>query len=100
MTVPNGKKRFLSYDEVMDDSSDMKSNITLEIAVTRSLDKYFENLHGYAPMPLYAMVIGTVEKPLLAYAMKLAGGNKCEAARLLGINRNTLHAKLKQHGLI
>ena len=94
------RRRFLSYDEVMDDASQAKGAISLESAVTRSLEKYFENLDGYDPLPLYAMVISTVEKPLLVYVMKLARGNKCEAARLLGINRNTLHTKLKQHNLI
>ena len=95
-----GRRRFLSYDEVMDDSSETGSGVSLESAVSRSLEKYFENLRGYEPLPLYTMVISTVEKPLLIYAMKLARGNKCEAARLLGINRNTLHTKLKQHNLI
>ncbi|MFX6023577.1 helix-turn-helix domain-containing protein, partial [Acinetobacter baumannii] len=28
-----------------------------------------------------------------------AGGNRAEAARILGINRQLLYAKLKEHGI-
>lgn len=73
---------------------------SLEAAVLRNLDRYFENLQGSQPHPLHPMVIAAVEKPLLMYAMKYTGHNKCEAAKLLGINRNTLHKKLKMYDLM
>lgn len=72
----------------------------LEAAVVRSLQRYFANLQGSQPMELYPMVIGAVEKPLLEFVMKYCGHNKCAAAQLLGINRNTLHKKLRVHKLI
>lgn len=76
------------------------SDDSLEAAVLRNLDRYFENLQGTQPHPLHPMVIAAVEKPLLIYAMKYTGHNKCEAAKLLGINRNTLHKKLKMYDLM
>ncbi len=76
------------------------SDDSLEAAVLRNLDRYFENLQGSQPHPLHPMVIAAVEKPLLMYAMKYTGHNKCEAAKLLGINRNTLHKKLKIYDLM
>lgn len=48
---------------------------------------------------LHRMVIGEVEKPLLAEVMTWAGGNQRRAAELLGINRATLRKKLIQYGL-
>ena len=45
------------------------------------------------------MVIAEVEKPLLEAVMKRAGGNQLRAARMLGINRNTLRKKLSLYGL-
>lgn len=72
----------------------------LEAAVVRSLQRYFANLQGSQPLELYPMVIGAVEKPLLEFVMKYCGHNKCAAAQLLGINRNTLHKKLRMHKLI
>ena len=49
---------------------------------------------------LYDYFLGGLERPLLKYALDLTGGNQLKAAALLGINRNTLRKKLKQHGLL
>ena len=74
----------------------IKNGESLRDAVIRNLDEYFEMLNGAQPHhELYPMVIQAVEKPLLEIAMKRCGNNKCAAAHLLGINRNTLHRKLQ-----
>ncbi len=73
---------------------------TIEAAVVRSLQRYFANLQGSQPMEVYPMVMAAVEKPMLEYVMKYCGHNKCAAAQLLGINRNTLHKKLQMYKLI
>ena len=39
---------------------------------------------------LYRSVMTRIELPLLRQALELSGGNQLRAARLLGINRNTL----------
>ena len=49
---------------------------------------------------LYDMVISQVEKPLLEVVMECADNNQSRAAQMLGINRNTLRKKLRDHGLI
>jgi two-component system response regulator HydG len=41
-----------------------------------------------------------VEKATILRTLEAAGGNKSEAARRLGITRKTLHAKLKQYGVM
>ncbi|MFH1124949.1 MAG: helix-turn-helix domain-containing protein, partial [Pseudomonadota bacterium] len=41
-----------------------------------------------------------VEKATILNALDLAGGNKSEAARRLGITRKTLHSKLKKYGVM
>jgi Fis family transcriptional regulator len=38
-----------------------------------------------------------VEKPLISYIMGISKGNQSKAAEILGLNRNTLRKKLKQH---
>jgi Fis family transcriptional regulator len=45
------------------------------------------------------MVVSAVEKPLLAYILDRAEGNQTRAADMLGINRNTLRKKMREHGL-
>jgi DNA-binding NtrC family response regulator len=45
---------------------------------------------------LHEVVTKLVEKPLLKCVMRQTGGNQVRAAKLLGINRNTLRRKLKE----
>ena len=49
---------------------------------------------------LYRTVMGRVEMPLLRLALELSAGNQLKAARLLGINRNTLRKRLRLMGLL
>ena len=45
------------------------------------------------------MVIGHVERALIASIMERAGQNQTQAADMLGLNRNTLRAKLAKYKL-
>jgi two-component system nitrogen regulation response regulator GlnG len=49
---------------------------------------------------LYRSVMARVELPLLRHVLELSGGNQLKAARLLGINRNTLRKRLRILGLL
>ncbi|MEQ1592817.1 MAG: helix-turn-helix domain-containing protein [Thiobacillaceae bacterium] len=65
----------------------------------RALNRYFKDLDGEEPTEIYSMVLSAVEKPLLIYILDRADGNQTRAADILGINRNTLRKKLREHGL-
>ena len=52
------------------------------------------------PARVYRAVMARIERPLLRHALDLSGGNQLRAARLLGINRNTLRKRLRQLGLL
>ena len=75
----------------------MKKNLPDNIDTL--LDQYFNDLEGDEPTAIYEMVINTVEKPLLLYIMNKTEGNQSKAAKMLGLNRNTLRKKLKQYNL-
>ena len=83
----------------------MRKNIRLngsnEIgrSVERSLDEYFRKLDGEAASGVYDMVIAHVERALLRSVMARANGNQTQAAEMLGVNRNTLRAKLTKYDL-
>jgi Fis family transcriptional regulator len=68
-------------------------------SVEKSLDEYFRRLDGEPARNVYAMVVGHVERALLAAMMERAGGNQTLAADMLGMNRSTLRAKLAKHKL-
>jgi DNA-binding protein Fis len=42
-------------------------------------------------------VLSEVEKSLIALVLKETGNNQLKAAKTLGINRNTLRAKIKKY---
>jgi Fis family transcriptional regulator len=78
----------------------MSKKSPLEQCVIDSLAAYFDDLNGTEPHGIHAMVMQTVEKPLLQTVMRRTQDNQSLAADWLGINRNTLRKKLKDHKLI
>ena len=66
-------------------------------AVGNSLNEDMEKLDGDPADNLSELVIGSVEKSLIADVLNRARGNQSEAASMLGINRNTLRAKLDKY---
>ena len=53
----------------------------------------------YENLPLEEAV-GSFEKNLIARALKQSGGNKNQAAKLLGVKTSTLYYKLEKYGLL
>ena len=48
---------------------------------------------------LYKSILEVIEKPILERALERADGNQLKAAKILGINRNTIRAKIKKLGI-
>jgi Fis family transcriptional regulator len=69
-------------------------------SIEKSLDEYFRRLDGEPAHGVYDMVIGHVERALLEAILERADGNQTHAAEMLGMNRNTLRAKLAKYKLI
>lgn len=69
-------------------------------SVEKSLDEYFRRLDGEPPHGIYDMVVAHVERALLASILDRSHGNQTHAAEMLGLNRNTLRAKLAKYKLI
>jgi len=67
----------------------------LQDKIETLLDNYFKDLDGEKPNDVYNMVLHSVEKPLLIYIMNYAQGNQTKAAKILGLNRNTLRKKTR-----
>lgn len=62
----------------------------------RELDDFFIESNE---SQLYKFILATVEKPLIENVLIRTKGNKSKAAQILGINRNTLHSKIKKLGV-
>jgi DNA-binding protein Fis len=70
-------------------------SLSLEQAVKEFEDFFFRSNRG----KLYKFVLQAIEKPLIENVLGRTDGNQCKAAHVLGINRNTLHAKIKKLGI-
>ena len=63
--------------------------------VHEALELYFQQHGGALPPPgLYKRIIMEIERPLIFLTLKAVSGNQQMAAKILGINRNTLRKKI------
>ena len=66
-------------------------------AVERHLRDYFDAHLDSLPSPgLYNRILREVERPLIELSLAATRGNQIRAAKLLGINRNTLRKKIRE----
>jgi transcriptional regulator of acetoin/glycerol metabolism len=81
--------------ELADTVSGLVSQVTGSVIERRHLPKHVQQ----APPRRHMNLIETAERGAIIRALDAAGGNKSEAAALLGIGRNTLYRKLRHLGL-
>ncbi len=75
------------------------TDASLEEIIEKKMQECVRGLRGHASANLHSLMVGLVEKPLLRAVMRETKSNQVRAAQLLGINRNTLRKKLKEHGI-
>ena len=64
------------------------------------LAEYFANHEGeLPPAGLYDRVLRELEVPLIELTLEATRGNQIRAAEVLGLNRNTLRKKIREHEL-
>jgi two-component system nitrogen regulation response regulator GlnG len=72
----------------------------LESAAEIHIARYFASFpDGLPPEGVHARLMAEVERPLIRACLAATGGNQLRAARLLGINRNTLRKRLSDLGI-
>ena len=77
----------------MEDSAKNKTHLE---ELFEELDSVFIN----APKgELYKIFVESIEKPLIEKALERTFGNQLKAAKILGINRNTLRTKINKLGI-
>lgn len=58
-----------------------------------NIENYFSNVNRGQ---IYGKAIEDIDRRLIEKALEYSFGNQLKAARMLGINRNTLHTKIKK----
>ena len=75
-----------------------EADASLTDLIGRRIHEMLES-NATEPHDLYQKLIGELERPLIEMTLKRARGNQVQAARILGLNRNTLRKKLVEHGI-
>lgn len=70
--------------------------LSIEDIIERKLNQFLLRLGRYEALGLHSAIVERVERPLIRLVMEKTGNNQMKAARLLGLNRNTLRAKLQK----
>ena len=86
-----------TYGRRAEDLKIHKDDRGLSAAVKHHLQIYFSAHDGSLPAEgLYDRVLREVERPLIELSLAATRGNQVRAARLLGVNRNTLRKKIQK----
>src|SRR5690349_17565635 len=67
---------------------------SIEDVVELKISRFFDQIGTFYPDDVYDLIMSKVEKPLLVQILRRVGGNQVQAAKILGINRNTLRKKI------
>jgi two-component system nitrogen regulation response regulator GlnG len=86
-------KKIISDMLLKDDSGD--DLYSLQERVVELGEAIFRQKRG----TVYKTVLEIIEKPLIEQALARTEGNQFKAARILGINRNTIRTKIKKLGI-
>src|SRR6058998_1126494 len=65
-------------------------------ALAETVPQLVDRLSTAKPGRLYREALELLERPLLGHVLSLTGGNQLRAARLLGLNRNTLRKRCRE----
>ena len=74
------------------EKDDLKDLVSLKEKVIQLVESLYNEEKGR----LYRAVLDIIERPVIEYVLERNDGNQLKAARILGINRNTMRAKIKR----
>ncbi len=73
----------------------LKELVSLKDKIIELEDSLYDEKKGV----LYKSILEVIEKPLIEHILERTEGNQLKAARILGLNRNTIRNKIKQLGI-
>lgn len=98
---PASASKDASFDILKSDDAFISKldKFSIEDVVELKISRFLDQIGAFYPEHVYELIMNKVEKPLLSQILKRVGGNQVHAAKILGINRNTLRKKMKIYGL-
>lgn len=80
-------------------ASEADTPIPLRQNVQDAIRQYLEDMGQCQPECLYRTLMAEVEPPLIEEVLRYTQGNQSQTARILGMTRNTLRAKLNRYDI-
>lgn len=80
-------------------ASEADKQITLRQNVQVAIRRYLEDMGQSQPECLYRTLMAEVEPPLIEEVLRYTQGNQSRTAKILGMTRNTLRAKLNRYDI-
>lgn len=77
------------------EKDDLKDMVLLKDKIIELEDSLYNEKKG----TLYKSILEVIEKPLIERVLARTEGNQLRAAKVLGLNRNTIRAKIKKLGI-
>jgi Fis family transcriptional regulator len=78
---------------------DTQQTTPLRKNVQHAIRRYLEDMGQCQTESLYQTLLAEVEPPLIEEVLRYTHGNQSQTARILGITRNTLRAKLSRYDI-
>ena len=95
--IVNLAARGINIDDI--DLISRLDKYSIEDVVELKISRFLDQIGTFYPENVHDLLMSKVEKPLLVQILRRVGGNQVQAAKILGINRNTLRKKIKLYGL-
>ena len=73
-----------------------KDSVHVLVSLEEKVIELEDSLYWEKQGRLYKSVLEVIEKPLIEHVLERTEGNQLKAARILGINRNTMRSKIKK----
>lgn len=67
--------------------------------VRQTIHQFLLDMGSTEPEHVYRKLLAEVEPPLIEEVLAFTRGNQSRAARILGLTRNTLRARIRQYGI-
>jgi len=80
-------------------ASEADNPIPLRKNVQEAIRRYLEDMGHSQPECLYRVLMAEVEPPLIEEVLRYTQGNQSRTAKILGMTRNTLRAKLDRYDI-
>jgi nitrogen regulation protein NR(I) len=97
------KGEILTENEIVFDREDegisIRDEMELENLLAKKLDPLFTDILKFWETSLHANLLEKVERFLVRKALAETKGNQVQAAKLLGISRNTLRSRIEKYNL-